>query len=177
MTTIRWRFCSTSLRFLVERCVSTKRNGRQERRLLYLFWPRHCRAGAANSPSILEGVPVGRGSNIGIRIPYSILEGVPVGRGSNIGSSVSCDRQRPDGLCSPPTPAFGHPFPREGELASAAAARSGQEKFIQGPTTCAIRLVSFRLPKHAKVELRIWKTRKFRDWPTSMNNVQCTMYN
>ena len=52
-----------------------------------------------------------------------------------------------------PTPAFGHPFPREGELASTAAARSGQEKFIQDPTICAIHLVSFRLSMHAKVEL------------------------
>ncbi len=33
----------------------------------------HC-AGRANSPSILEGVPEGRGSNIGILIPFDILD-------------------------------------------------------------------------------------------------------
>ena len=50
-----------------------------------------------NSPSFQEGVPEGRGSNIGIRIP--------------------CDNwQRPPAAAGAPTPASGHPFPKEGEL-------------------------------------------------------------
>ena len=50
-----------------------------------------------NSPSFQEGVPEGRGSNIGIRIP--------------------CDNwQRPPAAAGAPTPASGHPFPKEGEF-------------------------------------------------------------
>ena len=45
----------------------------------------------ANSPSILEGVPVGRGSNIDIeKSPCEILEGGTSWRGSNI---KNCSRR------------------------------------------------------------------------------------
>ena len=142
MITIRWRFRTTLLRFLVERCVSTKRNGRQDRRLLYLFWPRHCRADAANSPSIIEGVPEGRGSNIGIRIPYSIIEGVPEGRGSNIGIRIPCDRQRPGGHCGAPYPGLRPPLPEGRGIGFGRCCPQWPRKFIQDPTTCALRLVS-----------------------------------
>ena len=60
------------------------------------FRPRHAVPARGNSPSVLEGVPEGRGSNMSIRVP--------------------CERQRPEGHGRRPTLAFGHPFPREREL-------------------------------------------------------------
>jgi len=80
-----------------------------------------CRCGR-NSPSILEGVPAGRGSNIDIK--KSPIERMPAGRGSNIKHQKSPIEhiQLPDSsngltaLAEAPTPAYGHPFPKEGEL-------------------------------------------------------------
>ena len=74
-------------------------------RCLFLTSAPPCRCGS-NSPSILEGVPVGRGSNMSIKF-------LVIGIGLTANAGV-------------PTLAFGHPFQRKGNLASAAAARSGQ---------------------------------------------------
>ena len=82
---------------------------------------KQCRRGH-NSPSILEGVPEGRGSNIDIK--KSPIERMPAGRGSNIKHQKSPIEhiQLPDSsngltaLAEAPTPAYGHPFPKEGEL-------------------------------------------------------------
>jgi len=62
-----------------------------------------CRGGS-NSPSILEGVPEGRGSNI--KHQKSPIEHIQLSDSSN-GLSAIADA---------PTPAYGHPFPKEGEL-------------------------------------------------------------
>ena len=85
--------------------------------------------------------------------PLLFLEGVPEGRGSNMSIKIPCDSQWPSGHCRTPL-LWPSATPSQGKRnwASAAAARSGHEKFIQAPTTCVKRLVSFRLSRDAKVE-------------------------
>ena len=67
-------------------------------------------------------MPEGRGSNMNIK--KSPIERMPEGRGSNIKHQKSPIEhiQLPDSsngltaLAEAPTPAYGHPFPKEGEL-------------------------------------------------------------